>query len=383
MNSLNKFTFWACATFLILWIFMACLSTLLSNSKPLFVSRNGSRSFPIFEKSYADYKDSSDINAIWTLIPFSADEFDLQNTGSQAPGAIQKTPAGNFTHLLGTDYLGRDLLASLFSGASVSFIIVISSVVVASILGIGLGLIMGFFGDKKMQIHRLSLLFLILTFFNLLFHIVAFEENGIWISLLIYQIVLILAYVIFRKMKQRRKFSFPIDMILSRFIEIFDSIPKILLLIAIFAGFAPSINKVILLIALISWPGIAKIVRAETLKEKNKYYIQAGEVLGLGNFRLIFYHILPNISGSIITVLTYLAGSIILVESSLSFLGLGVPPDVITWGKILSQAKYQLSAWWLVFFPGFFIFATVFSMNTLGRILSERIGNRNQQKMLL
>ncbi len=372
--------------FLGLWCFIGLFPNLISSDKPLYLNKDGQISFPISEpNTYLDYKDFEDQNAIWPLIPFSPSELDIQNTGSSAPGALEVRKAGNFKHILGTDHLGRDVAAGIISGANVSLKIVFYSLLLASGLGIFLGLVTGFFGDRGLKMQRSQLVLIVGLVLILVFHSIG-NIQFFSFSLLFWTLICLISYFILNKIPIpffKGKSNIALDFIISRFLEIFDSIPKILLLIAIFAGFSPSIERVIILIALISWPGITKIVRAETLIEKNKTYIQAGKALGFRNSRLLFIHILPNIIAPIAVFLTFNAGAIILIESSLSFLGLGMPPDVLTWGRMLALAKNQISAWWLVFFAGFFIFATVFSLNTVGRYLSSKFQYRKRQQLLI
>jgi peptide/nickel transport system permease protein len=374
-----------CFLVIAIWGFMGISAHVLCSEKPLIARFENNLSFPFLNHGdKTDYKSREYDFVIWAPVPFSASELDMQNTGSRPPGSIQTTTAGDFTHFLGTDHLGRDVMAGLFNGAQVSLLVVAGSMTFTAILGIALGLFMGFYGDKGFRMKPSGLLAFLLAFFIIAFHI-GFG-GGSFLSIIFWMFFISILWLILRYFfgsRINKPVAVPLDLALSRFIEVFESIPKILLLIAIFAGFLPSIQKVIFLLAITSWPSITRIVRAETLKEKQKQYIIAGITLGFRDPRIIFVHILPNISGPVITHLTYTAGAIILIESALSFLGLGVPPDVVTWGRMLAQAKTQLSAWWLVLFPGFFIFATVFSLNYLGRFLGERYRSESQQKLIL
>ncbi|MEQ8560700.1 MAG: ABC transporter permease [Cytophagales bacterium] len=371
--------------FLVLWIVLGLFSELISSEKPLYYIEDGKSYFPIIEQeSLRDYKSQKHEAVIWPPIPFSSSSMDMQNTGSKAPGVMENRIGGNFKHLLGTDHLGRDVTAGLIAGANVSLKIVFYSLLLSAVFGILIGLITGYFGDQGLKVRFPNLFLIFSLFLTLIFHS---SESGIMsLSFIIWLLICFILYFLLRSIPFKlfnSKKSLPLDLLIWRILEIFDSIPKILLLIAIFAGYSPSLERVIILIALISWPGISKIVRAETLSEKNKNYIEAGKALGFKNSRLILIHILPNIIAPISVYLTFFAGSIILIESSLSFLGLGMPPDVQTWGRMLALAKNHLSSWWLVFFPGFFIFASVYSLNTLGRYLSSKIQYRKQQNLLI
>lgn len=362
-------------TYLTLWVLISLSSPFLTSSKPILYSGEDGISFPILNNySNEDFKNKEDGFFIWPLVSFSSEEIDFQNTGSKSPGATESRKAGQFKHFLGTDHLGRDVLAGLISGARNSFKIITLSLLISLIIGVSLGLIMAYYGDNGLKLSN-EIIVLLIALITIFISHLAINQSQILVSLLFWMALVLILYLIQRRFNffKKKYLSVPIDLFFSRAIEVFDSIPKILLLLAIFAGFLPSLAKVIVLIALINWPEITKITRAEALSEKNKHYVESGKALGYSNFRIIFIHILPNIIGPITVYLAFNAGYILLLESSLSFLGLGVPADVITWGRMLAIAKNHLNSWWLVIFPGFFIFATVYSLNVLGRHLRVRI----------
>ena len=167
-----------------------------------------------------------------------------------------------------------------------------------------------------------------------------------------------------------------IDMAVSRLFEIMLSIPTFFLLITVAAIFRPSIFMTMIIIGLTSWVGIARFTRSEFLRIRNLDYVTAAISLGVSSRKIMFQHILPNaLAPVIVSVVLGIAGAI-LVESSLSFLGIGVPAELVTWGSILNEASGATFAWWLAVFPGFAIFITVLAYYLVGEGLREVLDPR-------
>ena len=173
-----------------------------------------------------------------------------------------------------------------------------------------------------------------------------------------------------------KKVRFPLDLIIMRLVEILTSIPGLLLLISLVAIIEEkSIIYVMMIIGFLGWTGIARFTRAEMLRIRNLEYMEAARALGFSDVRMMFKHALPNaITPILITIAFGIAGAI-LIEASLSFLGLGAGADEITWGGMLTDARSQNSvkAWWLAVFPGFMIFLTVTIFNLIGEGVSEAV----------
>ncbi|HET6989673.1 MAG TPA: ABC transporter permease, partial [Bacteroidia bacterium] len=166
----------------------------------------------------------------------------------------------------------------------------------------------------------------------------------------------------------------PVDSIVSRGIEILNSIPTLILILSLSTLVKePSIIYVMVIIGLTSWTGIARFTRAEFLKIRGLEYIEAAQAMGFKEKRIIFRHALANgMAPSMVSIAFGIAGAI-LIESSLSFLGIGVPRDLVTWGKLLSQGKENFHAWWLIIFPGIAIFITVTVYNLIGEGLRDAL----------
>ena len=215
-------------------------------------------------------------------------------------------------HLFGTDSLGRDLLLRVLQGACVSLGVSVTAVFVAIALGILVGALAGYFG-------------------------------GGW------------------------------DRVLMTAVDIMLCFPTFFLILAVIAVLGPGIWNVVLIIGLTSWMGPARLVRAEVLSLKEKEFILAARALGAGDAWILSRHLIPNAMGPVIVNAVLGFASAMLVETGLSFLGIGVQPPVPSWGNILADGKATLGvAWWLTFFPGAAIFLTVLGANLLARRLERR-----------
>jgi len=174
-----------------------------------------------------------------------------------------------------------------------------------------------------------------------------------------------------------KKVLYLVDLIISRMIEILNFIPFLILIISIAAiAKEKSIINLMVIIGLTFWTGIARLTRAEFLRISNLDYIQAAKSMGFKEFRIIFKHALPNGIAPSLVAIAFGVASAILIESALSFLGIGVPPSTVTWGSLLSAGREQFSAWWLVIFPGLAIFLTVTIYNLLGEGLRDALDPR-------
>lgn len=216
-------------------------------------------------------------------------------------------------HWLGTDDLGRDLFTRILYGGRISITIGMFAAVVGTGLGTLIGSVAGFFGGR-------------------------------------------------------------LDNILMRFTDITYSIPMLPLLIVLSSYTKSAVPSMVLIIGLLSWMSTARVVRASTLSIKEKEYIEAAVSIGAKSPRLIWKHILPNIVGPIIIGTTLGVGNAIIIESSLSFLGLGVQPPIPTWGNMLQQSQQtMMSEPWLTIFPGMAILITVLCVNFIGDGLQDAL----------
>lgn len=286
-----------------LWLFCALVlvslfAELVSNDKPLIVRYEGQTYFPMLrdysEKTFGgDFDTPTDYLDPFIQQRLSADGnwalYTLNRYGPNTLNYFAKSPnpsAPTADNWLGTDDRGRDLLAQLLYGFRVSVLFGLALTATGVVLGVVTGAIQGFFGGKT-------------------------------------------------------------DLAFQRFIEIWGSMPELYLLIIFSAVFAPSIALLLILLSLFGWMGLSDYVRAEFLRNRQLDYVKAARALGVGNWHIIWRHILPNSLTPVVTFLPFRMSAAILALTSLDFLGLGVPPGTPSLGELLSQGKNSIDAWWI------------------------------------
>ncbi|MDS9469004.1 ABC transporter permease [Paracoccus sp. MBLB3053] len=224
-------------------------------------------------------------------------------------------PFDNMAFPLGTDTVGRDVAAGLAHGARVSLLVGLVSTLAALLIGIPIGAVAGYFGG--------------------------------WV-----------------------------DDLLMRVTEFFQTVPSFALAIVIVAIFQPSVVSITLAIAIVSWPPVARLVRGEVMSLRKREYIEAAILQGLPAGQIILRQVLPNAISPIIVMASLMVASAILLESSLSFLGLG-DPNLMSWGYMIGAARTVIrQAWWLSFFPGVAILITVLALNLIGESLNDAMNPR-------
>jgi peptide/nickel transport system permease protein len=225
---------------------------------------------------------------------------------------------GSSDHLLGTDLLGRDTLSRLIYGARTSLTVAIIAIFVAGSIGSSLGIAAGYLGG--------------------------------WVNTII-----------------------------MRLVDLAFSFPSILLAMVLAVVFEPSFSNIILVISLVLWAEYARMARGETLKVKEMDFVALAQVAGVSRAKIMLRHILPNVASSLIVLATLQVGIVIIMESSLSFLGVGIPPPTPDWGSMVAEGRsYIVSAWWLSLVPGVAIVITVLSFNLLGDTLTELLNPARQ-----
>lgn len=394
----NKLAVWSLRLFCVL-LFIAVFADFLANNKPIYCQYEGQNYFPVCKDYLIDwglakpdkaflYLDGEDWQnmdydyVIFAPIPYAAS----QNSSLVCKSAAE---AGK-QHYLGTAKFGKDVLSILIHGTRVALFIGIFSMLLASLIGVFLGSLAGYFGDYKFRISRarlfLNLLALpIAIFYGFMVCSFALSKGGFWafgkslfLFSLIFIVINLLAPLFKRNFWLGQKIRLPLDIIIMRLIEIFNSIPILLFLIATVSIIQkPSIFNIILIIALLRWTSIARFVRSELLRIRELDYIKAAQSMGFSEFRILIRHALPNGLTSVLILIAFGMASAILLEASLSFLGIGVAPDEMTWGKLLADGRQNPSAWWLAIYPGFAIFLAVLMFNLIGEGLNDALDSRN------
>ncbi|MCB9185495.1 MAG: ABC transporter permease [Flavobacteriales bacterium] len=396
---------------------VALLAPIIANDQPLYCNYKGHTLFPAFsfENTYelkmedgseekiqldiAKWKQMKLESVIWAPVPYAPNKSDFLNADFVAPSGKQyfQDASGQmvdmpsrFRHRLGTNKKGEDVLSGLIHAARISLTIGLIAMGVAAIIGLILGAMAGYFGDHKLSTSfgRFWVFVLGLPFAYYYGFMVrsdalsdAIGTSGgaflvqLMISLVLVAVILLAASYLGKLIGKlpllNWKKNIPVDALVLRMIEVLNSIPRLILIISIAAIAKPSILNLMLIIGFTSWTGIARFTRAEFLKIRNLEYIQAGQSLGFTEGRIIFKHALPNGVAPALVAIAFGIASAILIESSLSFLGIGVPPDVVTWGSLINSGRENYSAWWLVIFPGLAISITLAVYTLMGEGLRD------------
>lgn len=397
----NRLALWSLRC-VYLMLGLALISDFVANDKPLYCKIDGEHYFPVL-KQYAvsaglsswpaefysrSWREQSYQRVIWPLVPYSAHTIDRRNTAFVGPFDQQDVPSLRFRHWLGTDATGRDVAAGMISGLRKALLVGLLSMAIAAMIGLSLGALAGYFGDEGLRLNRAQLFLLVLVLPFALFYAFISRSYALsesehplleWsISLMILIGLLGLAMPAARFLTRwaffKRRVKIPVDLLIMRFIETMNSIPVLLLVLAIAALLpTPSILYIILLIGFLRWTTIARFVRGELLRIRQLPYIEAARALGYRHWRIITRHAIPNALTPVFITVAFGIASAILIEASLSFLGIGVALEEVTWGSMLSVARRNFSAWWLAVFPGMAIFITVTVFNLIGDGLRDSL----------
>ena len=218
---------------------------------------------------------------------------------------------GSARHLLGTDQVGRDLLSRVIHGGRVSLVVGVAAVLMSATIGVLLGLGAGYFGGRT-------------------------------------------------------------DWTIMALVNVMLTFPFVLLALAVIAVAGPSLVNMIVVLGVAGWPIYARVVRAETLAMREREFVLAARALGMSHGRLVFRQIVPNLVSVIVVIATLQVAQVIILESFLSFLGLGIQPPTPAWGNMLGEGRlYMLNSWWIATFPGLAIFLTTLVINLMGNALRD------------
>ncbi|MFP3910699.1 MAG: ABC transporter permease [Desulfobacteraceae bacterium] len=287
-------------------------------------------------------------------------------------------------YLFGTDDLGRDVFSRMLQGAWVSLTVGFVAVGISVIVGIFMGGIAGYFGEHHLRWNH------ILGVTLLLAATVMGVMGNAWTSL---GLVMAggLCLSLFRLVKPYRKLRFTtawlfknavsVDTLIMRMVDIMLCFPSFFLILTVVALLPASMYNIMIVIGLTSWMGTTRFVRAEFLSLREQDFVTAARALGIGNFRIIFRHMMPNAIAPVLVSSTIGIATAILTEAGLSFLGFGVPPPHATWGNILSGGKgFIFDAPWLTFIPGMAILIVVLCFNLFGEGLRDAMNPKLRER---
>lgn len=368
----------------------------IANEKPIYCQYKGQSHWPIFKSymvdlglagwdedvKYLDWHEAEYDRVVLPPIPYSATYQDRANAGFKKPFGDQLLKSERYRHWLGTDQLGRDIAAGMVRGTRISLAVGILSMLVASIIGVLFGMIAGYYGDRDGKTSRWRLGVYILGCLYLIFLLLVSSQTvSLRILMFAFMITMAVGYALLKLGDRiqiaafQKKVSIPWDIMIMRLIEVINSFPGLFTLLAIVAVVSrPSIILLMMVIGLIRWTGIARFTRAEMLKVRSSGYIQSAKGLGLSDWSILYKHALPNVLPPILITIAFGIAGAILLESFLSFLGIGVDASEVTWGSLLQTARQNFTNWWLALFPGLAIFITVTVFNLIGDGLTKAMG---------
>ncbi|MBC8419789.1 MAG: ABC transporter permease [Desulfobacteraceae bacterium] len=287
-------------------------------------------------------------------------------------------------YLFGTDDLGRDVFARMLQGAWVSLTVGFVAVGISVLVGIFMGGIAGYFGQDHICFDHIAIAFILFTGCIL----VAIGSTYPGVAFLVAGHAVIF-FLLFSKRKRPKQASpgwlhrkaISIDTLIMRMVDIMLCFPSFFLILTVVALLPASMYNIMIVIGLTSWMGTTRFVRAEFLSLREQDFVTAAKALGVGSFRIIFRHMMPNAIAPVLVSSTIGIATAILTEAGLSFLGFGVPPPHATWGNILSDGKrFIFDAPWLTFIPGIAILIVVLCFNLFGEGLKDALNPKLRER---
>jgi len=290
-------------------------------------------------------------------------------------------------YLFGTDDLGRDVFARMLQGAWVSLTVGFVAVGISVLIGIFLGGIAGYFGERQIRVEHLIVSAFLTIGIGLLI-----AGRPSWGSILFLAGLIWLGSLIVKKKRPRGRGdrtgggmlginALSVDTLIMRFVDIMLCFPSFFLILTVVAILPASIYNIMVVIGLTSWMVSARLVRAEFLSLREQDFVAAARALGVSNLRIIFRHMMPNAMGPVLVSATIGIAYAILTEAGLSFLGFGVPPPDATWGNILADGRrFLFDAPWLTFIPGIAILIVVLAFNLFGEGLRDVLNPKLRER---
>ena len=367
-----------------IWIllFLGVFNALICNENPLYIKTHQGMRFPAFNDFFHDITLRKRIpfnipegQGLYTLIPYSYDSIDPLNMSAKSPFGPQQVKSRRYKHWLGTDILGRDVASGLCRSLYNSTRVAILATLFSLFIGTFLGLLAGVAGNQRLQMSIPRILLFMVFVFLFIFYLFVFLKYSLWLDLFWMLVALGCTLYIALYMQDigKTKVSVPVNNIISLLIEVRKSVPGliwVLVLIGIFRN--PGLFSTVLIISLVGWTNFARVARAEAMSMVSGNFIAYADAIGVGIFRIMVKHIYPNIRPIILTMAIFAFTGNILLEATLSFLGMGLPADEVSFGSFFAAAKSNINAWWLIVFPGVVFFLLVFSLRLVSGKTSEQ-----------
>lgn len=401
----RRLAVWSLRVFYVM-LFVAVFGDFIANERPLFCRIGGHSYFPVLHQytvnlgisrwqppfNGRNWDELEYSKLVRAPIPYSYNTIDTRNGNFAAPFGKQNIPSKRFRHWLGTDRTGRDVAAGMVAGTRTAVFVGVIAMAIATLIGILLGGIAGYFGDDRLRVSRVAMILypiglLAGIFYGFIARPYAWMTGNpiveFFKAMLIVLAILGLCFLLIKLLARipllAKKVRVPTDILVMRTIEIFNAIPALLLILSIIVVLKkPALIHIMIFIGLVRWTGIARFLRGELLRIRQLEYIEAGRALGYSEWRILWRHALPNALSPVLIAVAFGIANTVLLEAFLSFLGIGLPADAVTWGTMLNEGRSATSAWWMAVFPGLAIFLTVTIFNLIGEGLTEAMDPRLQ-----
>ncbi len=370
-------------------VFLAIFAPFIANEKPLF----GNDTITTNNNLPDEYESKSNTqilhpipyspgqprqNDIALLSPFQKNYY-TNNKGQQI-----ETPL-RFHHWLGTDAIGADVAAGIVFGLRHSLLIAIFSMILSIAISLILGVYSGYFADSGIYLSRTKfislILFLFLVWFfcfksfamewhNLFQQFNLINLKDLFPCFIIFLVLTIALFSFWNSINKRavteiKQIHLNPDFWISLLTQVMVAAPQLIIIIALSSLFQPSGFTLILVFGLVLWVEPSRMIRTEVQRLRSEGFVDAAIVTGLSFRQIVFRHLIPNLIPILKPVFLYGMAAVILSESGLSFIGLGVNPGTVTLGGLMAQAKENIDSWWLILFPGLCIFLTILSLSVL------------------
>lgn len=369
-------------------IFVALMAPLLSNNKPIVAIDDQGIQFPIWSDDPVLSYPIDKSHYKWALhppIPYAPGDIDLDNSGV-SPFSKPAEHPWYHTHWLGTDEIGRDVLAHLIHGCRSSVIIALGAMIIALVIGLLLGAVGGYWHGRLLRLSWVQLLLMVA--------VVVYVVNAVWtisvqfnsfVSVILCSLLVAIAVVVLRFTAQfenrlfgkynrsnwlRSGIRYSPDLLVRGLLNFFTAIPGYFALLAMLALWSkPNAASLSVVLGLLMWPDLTRLTRSGVIQMRQTKMAESALSLGYSPARIMFFHLLPNALQPALVALSFGLGGAIMAESFLAFIGIA-PAEMISWGTLLAKSRTYPEMWWLSVFPGL---AILFAILTFYRLSGNKL----------